>query len=525
METAAAWGPGEFQLANWTVHEPGAQVWAPPACVPMPMEYASIDIFGNSCSLQGYVPDGSSGGLQQQLVEYYYSAALQHSGKAEVIDLPNREPMVSDESRASCVLNHVTHKFKSDINMMKEKMHRYPACLGAVDESYTVPRIVAIGPYHRDRIHLLMEGENAKSMAVCHCIRQSGCPMMEVYGAVASAADDARCLYHKDVMAGISYQDFRDMMFLDACFLVQYMLMRGGIEIDVSLRGFLSPNRVDIFHDVMLLENQLPWKVVETVMSFMRVSSLPERFVRSMRHCMLPDYFELEELKQQPFYWDDSYDNPPHLLGLLRYYIVGRSKGTKYPTPKTKNILFSMSAIKLDKIGIRLTANKTMKLIDMRLDIQGTGLFPKLSLAPLSLDHDCASYLVNMAAFELCTVKSFGNAGGEEHSAVCSYLTLLAMLVCREEDVHQLRERDILQGGGGLTNEEALRFITSLQGMRLGPCYIHIMRQIESYREKRWVQAWLYEFYYNYGTIVLAAIGAIGTLAGIIASIMSHMRG
>ncbi|CAN6363724.1 unnamed protein product [Urochloa humidicola] len=154
METAVAWVPGELQQANWTVQEPAAQVGVP--CVPMPMEYASIDIFGYACGLQGYLPAGSSGGQQQQLVEYYYSAASQHNGKAEVIDSPNREPIVSDESRASCVLNHVSHKFKSDINMMKEKMHRYPACLGAVDESYTVPRIVAIGPYHRDRIHLLI---------------------------------------------------------------------------------------------------------------------------------------------------------------------------------------------------------------------------------------------------------------------------------------------------------------------------------------------------------------------------------
>ncbi|CAO2184636.1 unnamed protein product [Urochloa humidicola] len=531
METAAAWGPCEFQLANWTVQEePVSQVWAPP-CLPMPMEYASINIFGYPCSLQGYVPDGSSGGQQQQqLVEYCYSAASQHNGKAVVIDLQNGEPMVSDESRASCVLNHVAHNFKSDINMMKEKMHKYPASLGAVDKSYTVPRIVAIGPYHRDRIHQLMEGENAKSMAVCQCIRESGRPMMEVYGAVVCAADDARCLYHKDVIEADenNHQAFRDNMFLDACFLVQYMLMRGGTKIDESLHAFLSPNRVDIFHDVMLLENQLPWKVVKTVMSFMPTSSsISERFVRSMRHCMLPDYFEPEQLKQQPFYWDESY-NPPHLLALLRYYIVGRrsNDGTNKqdPTPKTKNILFSMSAIKLEKIGIKLTANKTMKLIDMRLDQEGTGFFPKLSLAPLSLDRDRASHLVNMAAFELCTVKSFGNAPGDEDSAVCSYVTLLAMLVCREEDVHQLRERDILQGGGGLSNLEVLRFFTSLQGMRLGPCYIRIMRQIESYQEKRRPQARLCEFWYNYKTIVLTAIGVIGTLVGIIAPIISYLR-
>ncbi|CAO1940438.1 unnamed protein product [Urochloa humidicola] len=61
MEMAGAWAPCNFQLANWTVEEPAADVWAPHY---LPMEYASIDKFGYSCSLQAYVPE-SSGGQHQ----------------------------------------------------------------------------------------------------------------------------------------------------------------------------------------------------------------------------------------------------------------------------------------------------------------------------------------------------------------------------------------------------------------------------------------------------------------------------
>jgi hypothetical protein len=39
------------------------------------------------------------------------------------------------------------------------------------------------------------------------------------------------------------------------------MLMRSDRQIDKSLHDLLSPNRIDIGHDITLLENQLPWKV------------------------------------------------------------------------------------------------------------------------------------------------------------------------------------------------------------------------------------------------------------------------
>jgi hypothetical protein len=68
-----------------------------------------------------------------------------------------------------------------------------------------------------------------------------------MYEAVVSTADDARRLYDKDVMAGIGYDDFRHMMFFDACFLVQYMVWctDGSDEMDPSLNRFflLQPQR------------------------------------------------------------------------------------------------------------------------------------------------------------------------------------------------------------------------------------------------------------------------------------------
>jgi hypothetical protein len=306
----------------------------------------------------------------------------------------------------------VVDKFKDDMRIMKKKMHRYPACLGDIDKSYTVPRIVAFGPYHSGLEHL-KEAEEVKRVAACHCTPE-GQSVEEMCREFILVAPDAGCFYDKDV-AGISGDKFQRMMFFDACFLVQYMAIWCNTPLaikDGSLKRFMRPKRNDIFHDVMLLENQLPWTVVDTVLRLMHSSWISKQFVARWRYCMMP-YHHREAPPPKPFIWYEDY-SPPHLLGLLRYYIVGRRRDIdrndvklRPQAKRPKNMSFSVSAMDLAEIGITLKANKSLELIDMDLNPKGA-VFPELCLAPLSLDRDCASYLINMAALELCTVESLG---------------------------------------------------------------------------------------------------------------------
>ncbi|KAL6653563.1 hypothetical protein ACP70R_008487 [Stipagrostis hirtigluma subsp. patula] len=134
------------------------------------------------------------------------------------------------------------------------------------------------------------------------------------------------------------------------------------------------------------------------------------------------------------------------------------------------------------------------------------------------------AFLVNMAALELCATPDFYEAEDEE-SAVCSYLRLLAMLVDREEDVHELRTKHVLQGGGGLTDKDALKFFTSLQHLRGGPCYYETMKEIQNYKETRRMQTKLHAFVYkNMKTIVMvcSAVGALVSILETIKSLKGH---
>ncbi|CAL4985950.1 unnamed protein product [Urochloa decumbens] len=438
---AEVWVPCNFQMSNYWSMEP--EVWVPGLPVEY-QQYAATEIIGSSLQFPRH-------GIED-LIEKAPDQELEVDLQDMDVKI-NKNPIREFEAAAQ--------EFKVDMDLMKMKIHRYPPSLRGFGEWYSVPRMVTMGPYHHAR------------------------SLEEVYGAVVSATHDARRLYDKDFMEGISDNDFQTMMFFDACFLVQYMLWctHGATEMEVSLRNFFEFNRKTSF------------LIGDTICKTARFSG------------------------KKPVVLDESYE-PPHLPGLLRFYTVGRSNPKLHTRAKLESISVSVSAIELAEIGITLTAKQTTELIHMGLNKRGA-LTAKLFLAPLSLDDERASFLINMAALELCTTPKFLEAEDED-SAVCSYLLLLSMLVHREEDVQELRTKHLLQGGAGLINKDALDFFTSLQSLPLrGLCYVRVMVEIEKYKVSRRVRTKVHAFLYKNKKTIFTVFSVISVLVSILGTLVS----
>uniref|UniRef100_A0ACD5VZN2 Uncharacterized protein n=1 Tax=Avena sativa TaxID=4498 RepID=A0ACD5VZN2_AVESA len=490
------WEPCNYQLADCSTEH---AVWIPD--IPVLCDYESTEM---ACFEETFVASSRRG---QQLVQY----AATVTSKA-----------------AFCVFESKSQELDSENKLWRDKMHRYPPSIRELGKQYTIPKIVSIGPYHHGLEHL-KKAEEAKHVAAYSCIKHSGLELDEavrkMYDAVVSVSGEARSLYDTDTMARIDDEkDFWPMMFYDACFLVQFMLRKTKKKSTIHpwLSSFFKCNKDDIYNDIMLLENQLPRVVIETLERFTPAVSL-RSFATLLRSILQNSHIskDLEATSSAILY------KQPHLLGYVRFIIVGTNKSErrqdpdKQPNNKVKS--FSVGAIELAEMGIRLTPSETPELAHM--GFKEGHLSAELFMPHIALNCLNASFLVNMAAFEITskpagqkkeiTSKLMSDHG--EDTAVCSYIQLLGMFMDREEDVRELRSKRILQGGGGLADKETLDFFTSLQGVSvtMGTLYHRTIDDVEIYKQNSWMCVKANTFLYRHTKTMLTTFSVIATLIGV----------
>lgn len=337
----------------------------------------------------------------------------------------------------------------------------------------------------------------------------------EVYEKVHSVVDHVRRYYDHHLPAELRLLDedgagLATTMFVDGCFLMQYMMMMmvvggaGATGTDPLLRKRMSPP--NIRKDIFMLENQIPYLVLEALMEFTSVdvrgfiAKMGMHFFFGPRNndLLLAREREREAVQPQPqARWPVQFGDykPPHLLGLLLFHVTGstpepaaashshshREGEAAAPPPPPSQ---PRSAAELAQIGVKLTpASATARLADMAFTRKPV-LFAELSLSPLFLDDDTTCWLVNMAALEEAVVARdfipMGARASLESFKLSSYLSVLAMLVDGEEDVRELRRANLLHST--LSNTQALAFFKGLgHNLRLGHQYHAVLEEIDRY--------------------------------------------
>ncbi|KAL5232178.1 hypothetical protein ABZP36_030954 [Zizania latifolia] len=408
-------------------------------------------------------------------------------------------------------LERAAEKMEAYISKKHTKILRFPVRMRSLgnDGGYVVPNVVAIGPYHRHQSHLL-PAEEIKLAAAHYFCRDSGHPAKAVYERIFSVAAEARSCYDDDATDGISEVEFAAMMFHDGCFLVQFMLFwTSRDKVAPPLEDWFNITR-NIRCDVFLLENQIPWLVLHALMEFRPV--LVGKFIDILASNF---YKDLNLQPEHPIFTLDgdgsSITQWPHLLDLLRCCVSGSvSSGGKSPMLTAS----SSSAIELGQIGIKLTASRTTQLKDM--GIKRGPLFGKLFLTPFLMGNTGTCWLVNMVALEGC----IATTSDANCAVIGSYIAVLAMLINREEDVHELRAKGLIKGR--FSDQKTLQFFKTLvTHIHIGPRYIDILAEIEAYKRDRWLWTALHKFIYNNIKTIVAVFSVISVLVGIFKTLIN----
>ncbi|KAG8086691.1 hypothetical protein GUJ93_ZPchr0010g7939 [Zizania palustris] len=427
--------------------------------------------------------------------------------EAEVVAI-----QAEDAETVALRLKVAAEKAEAYVSKKETKIHRFPESMRSFgyDGGYVVPNTVAIGPYHRHRLHLRQAEEKKRAAAHYFC-RDSDRPAKAVYERVLSVAGEARSCYDDDATDGISEAEFAAMMFHDGCFLVQFMLSCTGEEVAPPLESWFNTTH-KIGRDVFLLENQIPWLVLHALMELSARPVLVGKFIAIMATAF---YRHLNLQNERPIFILDEHGSSitqwPHLLDLLRCCVSGRvsnDESTMSWTPPT------CSAIELEQIGIKLTASRTAELKDM--GIKRGLLFGKLFLTPFLMDRKGTCWLVNMVALEDCiSVTSWD----ENITVIGSYIAVLAMLMNREEDVHKLRAKGLVKGR--FSDQETLQFFKTLvKHINIGPRYTDVLVKIEAYKRDRWLWIALHKFVYNNIKTIVTVFTVVGVLVGIFKTLL-----
>ncbi|VVB14053.1 unnamed protein product [Arabis nemorensis] len=168
-------------------------------------------------------------------------------------------PELPDDS----LLDSINKKLEALSSLSKDCcIYKVPERLRRLNPDAYSPRIISIGPLHHGEKEL--EAMEDHKMRYLKCLVPKTSLSLEGMIEVAKTWEaKARLCYAEDIK--LSSNEFVKMLIVDAGFLVE-LLLRSPDDVDDSMLDRIYGKQkmiVDVNHDIMLLENQLPYFVVK----------------------------------------------------------------------------------------------------------------------------------------------------------------------------------------------------------------------------------------------------------------------
>ncbi|CAA3013430.1 Hypothetical predicted protein [Olea europaea subsp. europaea] len=410
-----------------------------------------------------------------------------------------------------------------------------------------VPLVVSIGPYHHGNPELEAVEKLKFKFANQFCLACGDqVSINQLYAEVAKVVDSAREYYEEGTTTCYDNESFTKMMFLDACFVLQYMYILTTIkpkEEDQlpTMKSYLS---AFVWRDLFLLENQIPLLVLEVLLKsrfgdntelisdfldlFPRppektsCTNLVKKFVNKSCCDAVKKFVNKSCCDAVKKFVNDhcpggqtndkrklQLDASPHLLDLMRKHLAGLAKPNHKEGTMDESDQWNSyrSVTELEEAGIHFRASKTHCVTDVTFKdhlVYGTMMLP-----PLFVDDTTKPLLLNLVAYEM-------SPNGPHDSHITSYIWLMDSLIDHANDVKELRKKGILVNNLGSDEHLATLFNEIADGLVPDPyAYAYAKGKIDTYCRNKcryWIAESMHKHFSSPWT-VLAFLGAIFALA------------
>ncbi|BFG18861.1 hypothetical protein CerSpe_051350 [Prunus speciosa] len=403
-------------------------------------------------------------------------------------------------------------------------IYRVPERLRRVNENAYKPRVVSIGPLHHGKKGLeAMEEHKKRYLQEFLC--RTKVSLEDCIKKIKDKEARLRSCYAEETN-GFSSDEFVRIILVDAAFIIELLLKHNcRTQIKANDRIFNKPRIIlDIVTDMLLLENQLPFFILEDLFY------LQEGTLSSDSHT--------SDDRLSTFVTDHSLNFCTERMSLMREadqeFILERLSSTKKVEHFLDLIIRSLcqpevvrsipedyvtapSVTELHQAGVKFKVGSRKNIFDIRF----TNVI--LEIPKIQVEDDTWISLRNLLAFEQCHYM---------HNHICDYMLFMDACVNNASDVDLLLERGIIQNVLGdtkdvpaLFNNLCIEIFTSESFTFANLCQ-DLNRYCSSERHK--MMANLRQNYFNAPWRTLSVIAAIVllilTLIQTLCSIISAAR-
>ncbi|ONH90812.1 hypothetical protein PRUPE_8G075900 [Prunus persica] len=379
---------------------------------------------------------------------------------------------------------------------VKPKIQRVPFMLrqDTKFDKYYEPIVAALGPFHHTRKPKYEHAEKIKLKLAANFVKDSKQNDADLLKKVEDNINELRKCYDEEATKDYEDEFLAWMLFVDGCSTLEFIYKYDELENFQIKRDQVT----FVEHDIFLLENQLPYQLLQLLMSS---SQIHKKLKKS-----IDDFVWRNSLAQNQ---QNPEAKPTHLLELLRTTMLGTSPSEKTKGTKLPHSFRNVQELQAAGIHFRPSNSNSLRSISFISSLCHGILY----LPQIKVDDSTRPKFMNLIAYEMCP--DFHNDFG-----VTSYICFLDSLIDHPDDVKHLRKKLILQNFLG--NDEEVAQLFNEIGTDLVPnddIYYSVKDQIEKHYGN-WGNRVMAQFFHEHFSSPWTVVAFLGALLALGSSIV-----